>query len=550
MFVALDFSLIHNLQSPNTIKNFFLKNLFWSAKSFHLEAQAIQNNTKNFTLELQGEQQKLLDFTNHLSQSLPLSLQWAFKELRILENLSQNNKISPNNEISNFLTPIELQEITHKQSPNFCNLWQNFIDFKLEKITLLKDNQKLPLKHAKDLQESLSFLSQLLKEGKSIFIKTIFGKKELLLLDEKNPTKIDTPYLFMPFCLNNAQSIFRISNEESQALATLEKPIIHLKPKAILKDFFCLDEVPCILPFDPILLLLTKFLESYSGLYLLEPREKIQNGICYFIKEEKSPLTITVAKNSLILQHTAQKAPNTPHPELESFLQTIQEENLKSLNALYLGEDSTHFMVYFNGSFKTPIEFKFETNFHLILNTLKTLNSTTQSLLKNFTNANCELIKQLETLPTDSKPSTNLLDLIGMCGILLDLQANTLKDSTKAVLQCASQFLGSKGPRIDFRLEKNEEGKIYLDTLRTLRSVMSFKLAGVEKELLCFGILDSFAEFFANLSRDMEENYNTKGIIVSGELFLNKQFIDQFIHYLPKDSEIFPNSIMFFTPLH
>ena len=109
MFVALDFSLIHTLLSPNTIKNFFLKNLFWSAKSFHLEAQAIQNNTKNFTLELQGEQQKLLDFTNHLSQSLPLSLQWAFKELRILENLSQNNKISPNNEISNFLTPIELQ---------------------------------------------------------------------------------------------------------------------------------------------------------------------------------------------------------------------------------------------------------------------------------------------------------------------------------------------------------------------------------------------------------------------------------------------------------
>ena len=109
MFVALDFSLIHNLQSPNTIKNFFLKNLFWSAKSFLLEAQAIQNDTKNFTLELQGEQQKLLDFKNHISQSIPLSLQWDFKELRILENLSQNNKISPNNEISIYLTPIELQ---------------------------------------------------------------------------------------------------------------------------------------------------------------------------------------------------------------------------------------------------------------------------------------------------------------------------------------------------------------------------------------------------------------------------------------------------------
>lgn len=75
---------------------------------------------------------------------------------------------------------------------------------------------------------------------------------------------------------------------------------------------------------------------------------------------------------------------------------------------------------------------------------------------------------------------------------------------------------------------------------------MSFKLAGVEKELLCFGIIDSFAEFFANFSRDMEESYNTKGIIVCGEMFLNKQFLDQFIHYLPKNSEIFSTPIIDF----
>ena len=113
-------------------------------------------------------------------------------------------------------------------------------------------------------------------------------------------------------------------------------------------------------------------------------------------------------------------------------------------------------------------------------------------------------------------------------------------------MQKAGEFVGAKGPRIDFRLEKDKEGKIYLDTLRTLRSVMSFKLAGVESELLCFGILDSMAEFFANLSRDMEENYSTKGIIICGEMFLNKQFLDQFIHYLPKDSEVLGCEIMDF----
>lgn len=108
------------------------------------------------------------------------------------------------------------------------------------------------------------------------------------------------------------------------------------------------------------------------------------------------------------------------------------------------------------------------------------------------------------------------------------------------------EIFGQKGPRIDFRLERDTEGKISLNTLQTLRSVMSFRLAGVENELLCFGILDSLAEFFANFSRDMEENYQTKGIVICGKLFLNTQFINQFLHYLPKTSEIYACATMEF----
>ena len=140
------------------------------------------------------------------------------------------------------------------------------------------------------------------------------------------------------------------------------------------------------------------------------------------------------------------------------------------------------------------------------------------------------------------------MDLLGMAGGLLDLgSADCLRDSAYALLQNAAIFMGQKGPRIDFRLERDKEGKIYLDTLQTLRSVMSFKLAGVETALLCFGILDSLAEFFANFHRDMEENYQTKGIIICGEMFLNKQFLNQFLHYAPKTSEVYACEIMEFV---
>ncbi len=551
MLLALDFSLIQTLQNPQKIQNFFFKTLSKTADSFELKSQFIQTNT-GFSLETQGEEQNFLNFTNALAKNLPLSLQWAFKELRILESFSPTQPIPNFQESSNFLTPTELERVSDQDSETFCDLWSDFIDFSPQKITFLKDNQKIPINDSKTLQESLQFLSTLLKNQQSIFLKTPLGKKEIILFDENssqsNLPKIQAAYLFMPFCLNNAQSLFRITSEECQALATLEKPLITLKPKSILKSLFPAHEVPCILPFDPILLLLTKFLQPHSGIYLLEPTKKLENGICQYIERDRSPLQISVGKNSLVLKHAFGESTNATYPEIPTFQEVINSQNLTQTNALYLGKNPTHFMLYFNKSFKTPIEFVFQSNLTAILQILKTQNTTTKSLLKNFTNANAALISQLESLPTDSKPSTNLLDLLGMCGILLDLHVpiplnsdfqSQLKDSANAILQKAGEFVGAKGPRIDFRLEKDDKGKIYLDTLRTLRSVMSFKLAGVESELLCFGILDSMAEFFANFARDMEENYNTKGIIICGEMFLNKQFLDQFLHYLPKDSEVF-----------
>ncbi|MDE5591802.1 MAG: protein hydE, partial [Helicobacter sp.] len=379
----------------------------------------------------------------------------------------------------------------------------------------------------------------------------------LVLLDENKPKKIENEYWFMPFCLNNAQIFFKASQEELQALATLEKPIIKLKPKSIFVDFFDNRFVPCILPYEPVLVLLTKFLNDYSGLYLLPAKDgELSKPYCYFFREdfktqEIKPFFVSVGKNSLVLKHSF-KALENPLQEqailVEEFRKIILKEDLQRVNAIYLGDGQTRFMLYFNHAFKDSLELHYESNIALRIDELKMLNQTTQSLLKNFTKENALLIDTLESLPRESRLSSNILELLGMCGILLDFEEdynnpiNLLALGDK-VVKCASDFVGQKGPRIDFKLERDTQGGVYLDTLKTLRSVMSFKLAGVEKELLCFGILDSLAEFYANFARDMEETYNTKGIIIGGKMFLNKQFLDQFIHYFPKDSEIFNTEI-------
>ncbi|MBX7491055.1 protein hydE [Helicobacter turcicus] len=545
IFANFIFENIANFKNANLVKDFFIKTLYAALKSKQLQGQCVQTSKDSFSLEVQGTQEEILTFSKNLEHSIPLSLQWAFKELVLIESFSTQGIIPCHVAKGNFLTPLELQNLTCKNSKDFCNLWADFVYYTQEKITFLHKGEKLEIKDSKTLQQVLQKSAQTLKNGERIFLKTIFGKYEVAPLDEKRPIQLPSDFTFMPFSLENTKLIFKVEEWDLQALATLEKPKITLSPKSIFAEFFSSAFVNVILPFEPYLVLLGKFLEEYQGLYLLPLQEKLENGICEFVESSTSPLHISVAKNGLTLAYNF--SPSAPNANLHALKSTITNNALVRTNAVYLGREDTRFLVYFDTRFKEALEFRFEANLGVIIATLETLNKTTQSLLRNFTKENEALITHLKSLPKDSMFSKNLLDLLGLAGILLDLgDTKDLKESCAKVLLNAANFMGQKGPRIDFRLERDSEGKISLNTLQTLRSIMSFKLAGVEIPLLCFGILDSLAEFFANLSRDMNENYQTQGIVICGEIFLNKQFLNQFLHYLPNTSEVFACEVMEF----
>lgn len=543
---SFNFENITNFKNANLVKDFFVCSLYAALDNNQLKGQCIQNTHNSLILEVQGTQEEILAFSKTLEDYIPLSLQWAFKEIALIKSFSAQGILQKDPTLkSHFLAPLELNDLTNKDSENFCNLWGNFIHYKQETITLLQKGKKLKINDSKDFIQALKVNAELLKNGEQIFLKTIFGKYAASLLNENHKIKLPNNFIFMPFSLECAKLIFKTEDQDLQALATLEKPVLTLNPKSIFAEFFPNIFVNVILPFEPYLALLSKFLEEYQGLYLLPLEEKLEDGICEFVESDTRPLSVSVAKNGLVLTHNFDKF--TPHANIQTFQNIIINNSLIRTNATYLGKHNTRFLVYFDNSFKESLDFRFESNLKMIISILESLNTTTKSLLKNFTKENEALMARLNTLPNDSIMSKNLMDLVGMVGILLDLESEErLQTAYKKVLQSSAGFMGQKGPRIDFRLERNNEGKIYLNTLQTLRSVMSFKLAGVETSLLCFGILDSLAEFFANLSRDMNENYQTQGVIVCGEMFLNKQFLNQFLHYLPKNSEIFPCEIMEF----
>ena len=93
--------------------------------------------------------------------------------------------------------------------------------------------------------------------------------------------------------------------------------------------------------------------------------------------------------------------------------------------------------------------------------------------------------------------------------------AKSLLGFKKEVLVNAREFQGKKGPRIDCKIDK--EG--LFDSIRFLRSCMSFCLAGVDEELLSFGMIESFAYLITDLLDNESEEVLIK--VVSDINFLS-----------------------------
>ncbi|MGX3044376.1 hypothetical protein [Helicobacter sp. T3_23-1056] len=123
--------------------------------------------------------------------------------------------------------------------------------------------------------------------------------------------------------------------------------------------------------------------------------------------------------------------------------------------------------------------------------------------------------------------------VLGYC----DKHTNT-QEGIQSLLNNAKLFLRDKGPRIDYKTIKNQQGRLELDMPKILRSAMSFALAGVDSATLCYGVVDSLCEFVGGLARDMSQNYAINKIFLCGDMLVESIFLDKILHYIPKDLEI------------
>ncbi|GHQ77704.1 hypothetical protein VN0405_14080 [Helicobacter pylori] len=474
--------------------------------AFNLQARfysVYKDNTTSFYLQASAE--ITLEFAQKLSEILPFSLDFSFLSLKEItepldENLFQTTSLSK----PLFMNAKEHQDFLDKNA----SLYANALGF--VKNTAFKG---AIIHSPKELIDCLTQLKEALKTQDFI---PIFTSRGALSLSLKNPSP---SVIFSD--LSSVLSCTKLPLEDAKYLASLEKPSIKASLKSVFKDTFKNDEIIAQLPFDPILNLLCRILQDEGIEFVFIHANNPQEALLYYETLFKTPKRLITPTKKFVLENNLSTIPFKD--ELE-FLSATPNSIV-----LYLSfKRPTRLLLHANGSLKTllSVSFDFNQSFNLLKQDEKA-----SRMLKNYAAKFPNFYARILELSQYNLGGANLLDFFQILGFVLGYSEDFCAQS---VISLAKECLRPKGPRIDYKILKDDSFKMALNFSKVMHSAMSFRLAGVENEILSLGILDSLAEFLGNFIWDNAQNFSVQEVTIAGDFFGEKVFLDLFVQYFPK----------------
>ncbi|WQY54556.1 protein hydE [Helicobacter pylori] len=472
----------------------------------HLQARfysVYKDNTTSFYLQASAE--ITLEFAQKLSEILPFSLDFSFLSLKEItepldENLFQTTSLSK----PLFMNAKEHQDFLDKNS----SLYANALGF--VKNTAFKG---AIIHSPKELIDCLTQLKEALKTQDFI---PIFTSRGALSLSLKKPSP---SVIFSD--LSSVLSCTKLPLEDAKYLASLEKPCVKASLKSVFKDTFKNDEIIAQLPFDPILNLLCRILQDEGIEFVFIHANNPQEALLYYETLFKTPKRLITPTKKFVLEN---------HLSAIAFKDELEflKETPHSI-VLYLSfKHPTRLLLHANGSLKTllSVSFDFNQSFNLLKQDEKA-----SRMLQNYATKFPDFYARIVELSKYQLGGTNLLDFFRILGFVLGYSEDFCAQS---VIPLAKECLRPKGPRIDYKILKDDSFKMALNFSKIMHSAMSFRLAGVENEILSLGILDSLAEFLGNFIWDNAQNFSVQEVTIAGDFFGEKVFLDLFVQYFPK----------------
>ncbi|WP_121020703.1 protein hydE [Helicobacter vulpis] len=480
--------------------------LFMDFLAHHAHAQHLRCATslKHFYLEATPERAE--DFAQMLSQRLPLSLSFRFVGV-------EATQISPEwQDHARGCAPIDVLEMR-----------QALEEGRLEPYLRAFVYQDQECATPKQVQAVLEQMADLLKKGESLQVGTSRGVKTL------SCTYLEgARVLFLD--LASVLSLTRSDSKSAQVLCAFEKPSIIATLKEVFVSEFKSLEICACLPYDFGLALLGhRLLEKDISYLFYKDSLTDHSDLNYTCTTPSIPEQVfSVAKNGLLLPHARAHANHT--------LEFVAQEAPKEPHLLvYLSFDRPSCLWLYEDTYKQLMTMELATHPSVLIQQLQG-NAKGRKLYANYKKAYPELCARLEQEPpTPQLPSANLMDFLAGLARVLGLSDT---HDTHAIFTHAKTFLRPKGPHIDFKLTKDPPN---LNPAPTLRSALSYTLGGTDAPTMCFGILESLAEFLGNVIYEAHDKFGLNQVYLCGDVFLEKVFLDLCLQYFPKEcAQVFP----------
>lgn len=519
-----------------------------------------------------GREENLSLFATRLQSEIPLSLYFIFKNVEVAKNMTKEYSTNITKNTCSFDFSLgEINAIKDINNINFCNIF----DFPHSKIDFEIYYKNNVLDSKDSLKSALLEIVSILENNKSVILQTTKGKIEISL-DTK-----DFDFIIAND-IANISVYTRASKDEIEALATFEKPSITLRIKELFIDELGFSKALFILPYDVILYIISSLLldkeiaflyakkvESSNKFSDIESKINTESTLESSIKTnkklaqtQKQDKDIKLSQNSIVIldyqsdfkdeffeivvgqrgyfiqkKFLQNDSKNGNLNKIDSnFLDFTFNNRYDKLFISYISTlNETIFGILDNKNLTKTINIHFDMNPKNILDSIaKRPNGT--KLLQNYKQNFKDSLERIKALDSTPKYTNNILDIFAVVSFILGFELKK-----EQVLIFAESYLRDIGPKIDFK-NINVNGELYYDNISTIHSIMSFTLAGIDNETLCFGMVESLIDYLILLMRDISVNYGVENMGIAGDIFANTTFFDRLSKKFPLDLNlIFPN---------
>lgn len=501
-----------------------------TVKQFLLKSKILRNGDELFLYVESDDSDELERFANKLSLELPHSIFLHETNVIVVDEMPEGSFVLAEESKPDIpFCPKCLGEVMDESNEDYYNVFHE-----CEVCGYSVEGEK------KSYKENFVNLAKSISDGLVVEVNTFYGKYFVGMLGKKcNGVDFD----IISYALSTVAHYTNATNSEIVAMGAIEKPLIKLKTNIKFKmDFEDITNelIRFKLPDDLVLHLLLSELNKLGINLIFITKEKLPFDVKFDLveyKKESEPIEVVVSDNHIAIVKGEKGLPynnlenKTLIPHIGAFFSVIKEHSLldKTVVGVNISKEYHNDILVYSKKFGTIEYLSFAFNFSSIkdvLDSIVSTNETGKKLVENFKNKFPQHFETISAIVFDEK-DFNVYKLWGIVSIILGYsKEKNLAASAKILEENASSFLGTKGPRIDYKL-KSIENKVYLDPLMTIRTAMSFKLAQVDQLTLSFGVIESFVEFVSSQLDEIKEEMKSDAVVVTGSLLENRHLFSK-----------------------